>query len=230
MYRLIKNNLEIFIAIIFIILIAGGILGGDKISQLWKGGSLQFDEEELIELIKDRPEAQRKVFIQRIEVAKELLEQNPEDPAAFEIIGFLYDTSGDKKTAKEYYKGVLEFNPESVAALNNLANIYSGEEKFKKAEALYLRIAEVDASIIETWRDLHDLYRYLYKEKEDQADDILLLGLEKNPADAQILVMLAVYYQDTGNTGKAIEYYVQLLDVMPENEAARRELNKLLGN
>ena len=83
----------------------------------------------------------------------------------------------------------MRLNPKSIPALNNLANIYKDIGDFSEAEELYLKITEVDASNIEAWRDLHDLYRYLYKSKEDQADDILLFGLEKNPDDPQILAM-----------------------------------------
>lgn len=230
MFNLIKNNLEIFIAFILIILIAGGIIGGNKIPKLWESESVEFNEIKLIELMKDRPEGQREIFRQKINYAKDLLKENPEDPASFEIMGFLHDTLGDKETAKKYYKKVLSLDSKSVPALNNLANIYSEEKRFGDAEELYLKITEAEPSSIEAWRDLHDLYRYSYKGKEEKADDILLLGLEKNPGDPQILAMLATYFQDIGDKEKAIQYYEQLLIVMPENGPARNELDKLMGD
>ena len=205
------------------------ILGGGKIKDFFNRKPLEFSEEQLIQLMRDRSEEQRKIFMDRIAAAKDLLAKNPNDTDALEIIGFLHDTLGDKETAQKYYKEVLRLNPESVPALNNLANIYRDREDFSGAEKLYLKITEVEASNIEAWRDLHDLYRYLYKSKEDQADDILLSGLEKNPDDPQILAMLATYYQDTGDKEKAIEYYERLVKAMPENEAAKNELKKLRG-
>lgn len=229
MKKFIRENIEIVIAVCLIIIIAIAILGGGKIKDFFRRQSLEFNEEYLIQLMQDRPEGQIKVFMDRIAAAKELLAANPNDTDAFEIIGFLHDTLNDKETAQKYYKEVLRLKPESVPALNNLANIYRDREDFSEAEKLYLKITEVEVSNIEAWRDLHDLYRYLYKSKEDQADDILLSGLAKNPDDPQILAMLATYYQDTGNKDEAIKYYEQLVKVMPENDAAKKELQKLRG-
>ena len=229
MNKFIKENKEIVIAVFLVVVIAVAILGGGKIKDFFNRKPLEFSEEQLIQLMRDRSEEQRKIFMDRIAAAKDLLAKNPNDTDALEIIGFLHDTLGDKETAQKYYKEVLRLNPESVPALNNLANIYRDREDFSGAEKLYLKITAVEVSNIEAWRDLHDLYRYLYKSKEDQADDILLSGLEKNPDDPQILAMLATYYQDTDNKEKAIEYYERLVKVMPENEAAKNELKKLRG-
>ena len=229
MKKFIKDNVEIIIAVVLIVIIAIAILGGGKIKDFFNRKPLGFSEESFIQLMQDRPEEQRKAFMDRIAVAKDLLAKNPNDTDAFEIIGFLHDTLGDKETAQKYYKEILKLKPESVVPLNNLANIYKDRGDFSEAEKLYLKITEVDASNIEAWRDLHDLYRYLYKSKEDQADDILLSGLGKNPDDPQILAMLATYYQDTGNKEEAIKYYERLVEVMPANEAAKKELQKLRG-
>lgn len=229
MKSLIKNNIEIFVAVSIIIIIAGVFVARNINIGLWQDDLLEFDESHLIELMKDRPEGQRDLFMQRIDQAKITLAENTEDSGAYEILGFLHDTLGDKETAEKYYKKVLKLNPESVIALNNLANVYNDNKEYKKAEELYLKITEVDPGFIEAWRDLHDLYKYSYKEKLDQADDILILGLEKNPNDPQILAMLAVYYQEARNTADAIKYYELLIQVMPENEAAKNELLKLRG-
>lgn len=229
MKKFIRENVEIIIAVALIIIIAIAILGGGKIKDFFNRKPLGFNEENLTRLMQDRPEEQRKIFMDKIVAAKELLAKNPNDPDAFEIIGFIHDTLGDKETAQKYYKEALRFNPESVPALNNLANIYRDLGDFGGAEKLYLKITEVEASNIEAWRDLHDLYRYLYKSKEDQADDILLSGLGKNPDDPQILAMLATYYQDTGNKEEAIKYYELLVKAMPTNEAAKQELRKVRG-
>ena len=229
MKKFIKDNVEIIIAVVLIVIIAIAILGGGKIKDFFNRKPLGFSEESFIQLMQDRPEEQRKAFMDRIGGAKDLLAKNPNDTDAFEIIGFLHDTLGDKETGQKYYKEILKLKPESVVPLNNLANIYKDRGDFSEAEKLYLKITEVDASNIEAWRDLHDLYRYLYKSKEDQADDILLSGLGKNPDDPQILAMLATYYQDTGNKEEAIKYYERLVEVMPANEAAKKELQKLRG-
>lgn len=227
--KFVKENIEIIIAVFLVFVIAVAILGGGKIKDFFSRKPLEFNEEYLITLMRDRSEEQRKIFMDKIIVVKDLLAKNQNDTDAFEIIGFMHDTLGDKEIAQKYYKEVLRSNPKSIPALNNLANIYRDRGDFGEAEGLYLKITEVEVSNIEAWRDLHDLYRYLYKSKEEQADDILLFGLSKNPDDPQILAMLATYYQDTENNKEAIKYYELLVKAMPGNEAAKKELQKLRG-
>ena len=96
MKKFIKENIEIVIAVLLIVIIAVAILGGGKIKDFFNRKPLEFSEENLIQLMKDRPEGQREVFMSRITVSKELLSKNPNDTDAFEIIGFLHYTLNDK--------------------------------------------------------------------------------------------------------------------------------------
>ena len=149
---------------------------------------------------------------------------------AYFVMGFSKDQLEYKEGAIKDYKKALEVdskNSDVPTVLNNLANDYKYLKNYPEAEKYYLEIIEMDSSNIMTYRNLHEFYDLYYKEKADLADDILLKGLESNLDSPNLLSALAVYYEKQGDKDKAIIYFEKLLEVMPENEAAKLELEKL---
>lgn len=143
-------------------------------------------------------------------------------------MGIQRKSAGDFLGAAEAWKQASLANPGSYLPHNNLGFLYRYDIKdFAKAEKSFLDAVAIRPDLTIAYRELSDLYRYAYTEKADQADDILLKGLEKNPGHYDILIYLAHYYRDMGDKEKAKKYFEEILKTDPTNEAVIRELNKL---
>ena len=142
--------------------------------------------------------------------------------------GIALKSKGDLAGAAELWKQASLVNPGSYLPHNNLGFLYRYDIKDPaKAEKSFLDAIAVKSDLTIAYRELSDLYRYAYPEKADQADDILLKGLEKNPGSYDILVYLGMYYKDMGDKEKAKKYFEEILKTDPANQAIIRELEKL---
>lgn len=142
----------------------------------------------------------------------------------------LRNYGGDPEGALKLYNEALKIRPDDTLILNNLADIYYSIGEYKKAEESYLTIIKSNPKWVSAYRELVNIYQYKLKDKYSLTPALLLQGLEANPeASENFYAMLAVYYEDTGDMEKAIDYYNKLLDINPDNIGANSELQKLRG-
>lgn len=119
---------------------------------------------------------------------------------------------GDYLGARDALDFANQLGPKNSVGYSMLANLYWSELKdYPKAEKNFLKVIENDPSDTGVYRNLSDLYRYSYTQKADQADDILLKGLQTNLNHRDLISYLAAYYRDTGNTVEARKYLEKLL-------------------
>lgn len=119
---------------------------------------------------------------------------------------------GDYLGARDALDFANQLAPKNSTGYSILANLYWLELKdYAKAEKNFLKVIENDPSDTDAYRNLSDLYRYSYMQKADQADDILLKGLQSNFDHRDLISYLAAYYRDTGNTAEARKYLEKLL-------------------
>jgi len=168
----------------------------------------------------------------KFEEANTALKINPNDAEALIKIAQLKYYFNDLEGAKTIYLKVSELRPDDILVLNNLADIYDQLKDYDNEEKILLKLIETNPGWINGFRALKNLYAFHMKEKYPQMESILLKGIESNKvvygeAPVDFYSMLAVVYQDTGNNEKAIEYYEKVLDLDPENEGAKMELEKL---
>jgi|SRR3989344_3204423 len=142
--------------------------------------------------------------------------------------GIALKSKGDFAGTAELWKQASLANPGSYLPHNNLGFLYRYDIKDPvKAEKSFFDAIAIKSDLTIAYRELSDLYRYAYPEKVDQADDILLQGLEKNPGHYDILIYLAMYYRDMGDREKAKKYFEEALKIKPNNKNIMREINKL---
>lgn len=138
----------------------------------------------------------------------EILKKNPDDFSAWVSLGVYRKVLGDYNGAEEVLTYVTRRWPTDFVAYNNLGNLYSEELRdFPKAEANFLKAADLRSSFVQSYVNLYELYRYSYKEKETQAPQALLRGLERNPTDFNLMLTLARYYAETGAKESSAMYY-----------------------
>ncbi len=114
----------------------------------------------------------------------------------------------DYEGAIESWKYASALIPLNIVPLNNLGNLYHYQLKdYSKAEENFRKAISVGPSYINSYSNLFDLYSLSYKQETNNAENILLEGLENNLDNINLLMILAAYYEDKGNSEKAVIYY-----------------------
>ncbi len=173
-------------------------------------------------------EEQQKKF----DEAKAILKKNPNDTEAWISIAQVKYGVRDLEGAKKVYLRALELQPTNTLILNNLGDIYNQQKEYEKAASMYLKIIETTPKWVSAYRELGFIYRYHLKERYPEMEEILLKGLEVSKefikeGRVDFYAMLAIFYQETEQKQKAIEYYEKVIELDPENEGARIALEQL---
>lgn len=169
--------------------------------------------------------------MEQLENAREALDKEPDNLTNWLQWGILLKSIGDYEGAIEAWEYASFIRPQNSISFHNLGDIFHYYLKdFEKAEIYYSKAIENNPSQFFTYNNFHELYRYSWAEKADLADDVLLQGIEANPADPYLIIILAQYYLDeTKEIDKAIIYYEKALELDPNNEALKKELQEVKG-
>ncbi|MBI2023187.1 tetratricopeptide repeat protein [Candidatus Giovannonibacteria bacterium] len=174
------------------------------------------------------PEDQKIKMTDKIKEISGILKKDPTLADSWIELGGLYQVAGDYEGAALVWEYAGAIKPKNYISFNNLGFLYRYYLKNPQlAEKNFLRASANKPDLVASYRELSDLYRYDFKAKSGEADDILLAGLEKNPNNLDLLIYLAGYYRDTGNNAKARKYYEKALSLDPGNSAIARELQEL---
>lgn len=156
------------------------------------------------------------------------LEENPTSFWHLLQLSLVKKSFHDFEGSRDILIHMTKLFPTDEVAYANLGHLYWHELRdVKNAEAAFLKVIEVKPAEVRIYRDLADLYRYDYPAKKGEVDDVILRGLRANPKDAQLLGYLGLYYYEQGETKFAIDAYEQLVQVAPNNEQARLDLEDL---
>jgi len=212
--------------IIILIIVAIILVGAGFFLVNWQKTMPQLDpapQDKYAELSQEQQE--------KLTKAEQKIKDNPDDLISYVELALLQNQFGWTDDAIKTYEKVLFVNPNDVLALNNLANIYKNLKQYEKAEEYFLRIIDFNPRVrVQTYIDLVDIYRFHLTDKRDQIPIILEKGYEHNPErEALFLSHIAVYHKDFGDKEKAIKNYQALLELEPENQTARAELEELLA-
>lgn len=144
----------------------------------------------------------------RAAVLANAIEKDRFDASSWLELGLSYYMAGDYEGARIMWQYVASIAPTDPVAFANLGNLYHQNLKdYPKAEENYLRAIKNKSDYVSAYRSLYELYRYSYAAKAGQAPVILLQGIEKNPSAYDLIVLLAMYYKEKGDTFHALEYY-----------------------
>lgn len=167
-------------------------------------------------------------FMKQFEIALSEVKEEPSSTWAWLNFGSIKHALGDEKGAEQAWIQATILSPSHPPAYSNLGNLYWHDLiDYAKAEKMFLKYVSLDITATDGYRNLADLYRYNYQEKADQADDILLRGLQDNPESPDLLSYLAMYYYDMGKKDLAIQYYEKLVKASPGSTQAQADLADL---
>ncbi len=142
-------------------------------------------------------------------------------------IGLIKKNVGDYEGARDAWEYLGKKRPKNSISFGNLGDLYANFlNDPRRAEEAYRTAIENDPQEINYYMGLSEVYRYRLPEGE-KAEEVLLEGISQTDGDVTLLNYLAGYYRDKGMIEQAIEYYEKSLAKEPENEAVRRELDRL---
>ncbi len=220
----------IFIFIVILILLAAGFFAYKKGYILRPEPAAPAWQKLLTLEIKDvniTPE-NRKWFEERFLIVKERLEKNSDDFDAWLTLGILKKGVADYEGAALVWLYAAQISPQSSPPFANLGDLYANYlNEPQKAEEAYKKAIANDPEDVNFYLGLADVYRYRMPGKEFLYEQTLLDALEILPDDANLIGPLAVYYRQTSQVEKAIEWYEKLVKISPENQTAREELEEL---
>ena len=216
----------IFIIIIIFIVLAG--LAGWYIKRVRRSAPNIPSLDRPITFFVDLSEESKQRAKEKIEKLSAELKQNPDLFDNWLELALYRKLIGDYEAARDIWEYCAVIRPKSSVPFNNLGNLYwHNLPDFEKAEKYFLKAIELQPDAIFAYRNLYELYLYSYKEKSHLFDDILLRGIEANPENPDLLVLLGGYYRDIGDKENARIYFERALKLVPDNKAIQQELQNL---
>ena len=215
---------------VIITILAGVLIIGAGIFVYYQKTELAPQQKELFSLSEETILTKEQQI--KFDEARKSLKENPDDASAIIAIAQVKYQIQDLDGSEKAYLMALEIQPTNTIILNNLGDIYNQKKEYEKAAEMYLRLIESNPKWVNAYRELAAIYKYHLKDRYLEIEDILLQGLEKSKeftgeAPVDFYSMLAVFYKETGQVEKAIEYFEKVLELTPENEGAKIELEEL---
>lgn len=138
------------------------------------------------------------------------LKADPSDSAAWINLGVIRKVAEDYEGAREAWEYSVRLNPKASVPHSNLADLYMSYLKnYPKAEAEWKAVIALDSQNTLAYRGLFELYSLYDTAKAAQAPGVLLSGLKATPKNIDLLIPLAQYYKQKGNTAEARTYFTE---------------------
>lgn len=157
--------------------------------------------------------ALRAVIEKNIVTLRADIKTNPYSLQDWTGLGLYYKQAGDYAQARDAWEYASLLSPGNVVTFNNLGDLYHYYLKdFPKAEKNFLTAIANDKKYTLSYINLSDLYKYSYQTNTTKAADTLKEGMAANPENIDLVVTLATYYKEKGDTMNARTYYTQALE------------------
>ncbi|TSC83080.1 MAG: hypothetical protein G01um101419_280 [Parcubacteria group bacterium Gr01-1014_19] len=166
--------------------------------------------------------AEKKVELNKF---AEIAEKNPSDSLAWLKISEIKKFFNNYKGSVDALEYIKLTSPDDFLVNLNLGNLYGFYLKdYKRAEQNFANAMNHSGGdqLVAAISALADLYKDFYKEKYDQVDDLLLIGIEAIPSDVNLVMKLAFYYKEVNNKEGAIQSFERLLS-MPGLTGAQQQ-------
>lgn len=167
-------------------------------------------------------------FNSQIQMNARAVKEHPDFLEGWLELGLFKKILGDYEGARDAweYAGVIRpFNSVSFANLGELYWKYIPD--YPKSEKNFLISIQNKPDDIATYMSLSDLYSYSYVQKKDQADDVLLRGLEANKGNADLMKWLASLYEREKEYSKALEWWKKALAQNPSDTLVKDAIAEL---
>ena len=155
------------------------------------------------------------------ETLEKALELDADYLPAHVLLGQVALADGELDRASAIAKSIQVKHPELSVAYELEGDVNANDGDFAKAEQLYAAAFSKKKSAVLSLK-LHRVLMQL--EKSTQAVTPLEEWLNEKPEDVSSRLVLAMAYQQMGNTDKGIEHYLKVADYQPNNVMALNNL------
>jgi putative PEP-CTERM system TPR-repeat lipoprotein len=157
----------------------------------------------------------KKEFDKALELARKLIETNPNDPNGYNLQGTAYAGKNDLANARKSFEKALGLQPDYVQALFNLAQLDIQQKDLASARKRYQAILAKDAKNALAMIGMADV------EAADKKDQESLAWLKKaksaNPESTTPRLALGTYYLRNKNNGMALSELTEALRSHPDD-------------
>ncbi|HEY4763192.1 MAG TPA: tetratricopeptide repeat protein [Candidatus Sulfotelmatobacter sp.] len=150
---------------------------------------------------------------------------DPQDPDAWVNLGNLYLQLALTQQAKNAYENAIALKPNDVEAILGLGAMFQRSGNFSDAEQAYRHAVAVDPTQASAYCDLGALF--LQEGNLAAAGKELTRAIEHNSSYAPAYFDLGVLYEQMGRRNLAIEMYKKTLDIQPNYQHARSNLERM---
>jgi tetratricopeptide (TPR) repeat protein len=150
-----------------------------------------------------------------MELADNVLKENPADMQAHYLKGTILAGLGDFPGAIAEYRAVLRQEPQNIRASLSLAQAHLSNNEMALAEDTYKKVLEIDPQEKRARFGLVDVYRR--KGEFILAKEQLEKVLKRHPNDTKALMALGDLALLTGDAGAARDYFSTLSSLQPDS-------------
>ncbi len=161
---------------------------------------------------------------QAIDAYKDALDKNPRAPEPLQGLVAILVSADRSDEAVDYLRTHLDQYPEQLAPRMLLAAVYTRQEKIEAAAEQYEEIISLQPSATRTYASLGALY----PDDQQKRREIYQRGIDANPKEQPIHLLLASDYERTGQFEDAIKIYENILENNSSNILAANNLAALL--
>lgn len=158
--------------------------------------------------------------------AQESLTNNKRDWewALYRSLGYNHKLLGQLTGARNAYADYLEINPLNDAVWSEYAKVLEEMGELEIAEDGYLQALELKPKepyvrdIIDFWRDNYP------DESSDEIKELLDIAIVEIGRTPYFMIELGEWYLAAGDCKQAVEHYEIVVDMLPDNESAKKDL------
>jgi len=153
-----------------------------------------------------------------LEAFQKVVKLTPDYFAGLNNLGILYFELERRREARQMFERLLLIKP-TYEAYSNLGTLYYYEGLYSAAARMYKKALETSDSDYRIWGNLANSYYWTPEDRNkaqpnyQRAAKMAEKGLEKNPADPEMLSYLASYYGMMGNHSKALSILERVITI-----------------
>jgi tetratricopeptide (TPR) repeat protein len=160
-----------------------------------------------------------------IEIFKSVLEADPNNPTALEMLGTTLVKLGRYDEAITHWKKVIELNPDAIETRRNLARVLNKMKLYEQAAEQLEIVHRLDPGDTEALVDQGRIF--LAQDNSEKAEEYFQRALSLDPNLLQVYLMLGEIYRNRGNYEKALSNFEYAITLDSMNVAIRKNLTRL---
>jgi tetratricopeptide (TPR) repeat protein len=148
---------------------------------------------------------------------------NPNDLQGYAVAQY---ATGDVAGAETTYRKQIRVDGNNAVAHNNLANALRDQGNYEEAIKEYKEAIRLDPKVMTSYINLGNMYQYSL-DKKDEAVKVYQEAISQNPDSADAYVLLGILYESSGDKDSAKKNFQEVLDMQPENQAAKAGMERI---